>query len=51
MLNEKLLKAVAKLNSEYVNIELGNTRFIDVMEIEGIGKFFGIGLKDIDEKF
>lgn len=49
--NMKLLKAVAKLDSEYVNIELGNEAFLSVTSISQIAKFFSVNLKEIDIQF
>lgn len=48
---ERLIKAVIKLDSEYVNIELGYQDFLSVTSITGISDFFKISLKDIDEEF
>jgi hypothetical protein len=51
MLNINLISAVAKLDSEYVNIELGRTEFVSATVIDEIGKTFGINLTDIDNEF
>lgn len=49
--NMKLLKAVAKLDSEYVNTELGKENFLAVTSISQIEKFFSVDLKEIDKQF
>lgn len=50
-MRENLMKAIIKLDVEYVTIELGNTAFISVTVIQEIAKIFAINLKDIDVKF
>ncbi|MCB2308882.1 hypothetical protein LGL08_20645 [Clostridium estertheticum] len=49
--NIALISAVAKLNSEYVNIELGRTNFADITTIDEIARTFGMALKDVDNEF
>lgn len=50
IINIALISAVAKLDSEYVNIQLGCTAFVAVTTIDEISKIFGVNLKDIDDK-
>ena len=50
MVNIELISAVAKLDSEYVNIELGRTTFLSVTTIGEIAKTFGVNLRSIEDE-
>jgi|GEM_PF-7069038 len=48
---KSLIKAVIKLDTTYVTIELGRTTFVYVAAITEIAEFFSLNLNSIDKQF